>query len=210
MAARKGDPVGGGEKHGTIEIAYVKLSGNDTTLQKAVDAFTTLIKQQSGNARVLVAKPVNALNGATSNGHSTEADATEEEAIEVEAQESEQPEEAASTPKTTRKFAPPVALSIDTNTKVSLDDFVKQYKLESNEDKYLAVAAWMKAQHPGTAVKAGHIVTIFKHLDWTLPKDVAFPFRRLVSKNFQWLERVGSGDYQIHQVGESKLAKLKI
>jgi hypothetical protein len=210
MAARKGDLGGGGEKHGTIEIAYVKLSGNDTTLQKAVDAFTTLIKQQSGNGRVLVAKPVNALNGAPSNGHSTEANAAEEDAIEMAAQEPDEPEEAASTPKAARKFAPPAALPIETNTATSLDDFVKQYKLDSNEDKYLAVAAWMKSQHPGTPVKAGHIVTIFNHLDWPLPKDVTFPFRRLSSKAYQWIERVGSGDYQIHQVGESKLAKLKI
>lgn len=209
MATRKIDPVGGGEKHGTIEIAYVKLSGNDTTLQKAVDAFTTLINKQSGNGRVVLApKPVSALNGATTNGTS-ESHATEEEPIEAEATEPDEPAMAA-TPKAPRKSAPPVALPIDTNTAKSLDDFVKPYKLDSNEEKYLAVAAWMKAQHSGTALKAGHIVTIFKHLDWALPKDVTMPLRRLVSKDYQWLERVGTGDYQIHQVGESKLAKLKI
>lgn len=212
MATRKVEPVGGGEKHGTIEIAYVKLSGNDTTLQKVIDAFTTLVKQPPGNGRVVTApKPVNALNGAT-NGASTDATVLEEEPIEAEAQEPEQQPEptASTTPKPVRKFALPVALPIETQTAVPIDSFVKQYKLESNEQKYLAVAAWMKSQHSGTPMKAGHIVTIFKHLDWPLPKDVTMPLRRLVSKTHQWLERVGTGDYQIHQVGVSELAKLKI
>jgi hypothetical protein len=58
-------------------------------------------------------------------------------------------------------------------------------------------------------LKAGLIVTLCKHLDWTLPADVTMPLRKMVNKKLQWLERVGTGDYQIHQIGESKLAKLK-
>jgi hypothetical protein len=40
--------------------------------------------------------------------------------------------------------------------------------------------------------------------------SVTMPPRRLSSKKFQWLKRTTRGEYQIHQIGESKLAKLKV
>jgi hypothetical protein len=58
-------------------------------------------------------------------------------------------------------------------------------------------------------LKAGLIVTLYKHLDWTAPADVTATLRRLVSNDYQWIERLGRGEYRIHQIGESKLAKLK-
>lgn len=216
MSTRKSDPGVGGEKQGTIEIAYVKLAGNDATLQEAVKAFNALINRQATNGAVLPgAKRVNSLPAvtkATSNGHGDALPFNEEDdTIEVDSLNG--PEEghhppAPVSPKPQRKYSMPTAISIDTEAGMSVDDFVKQYKLESNEEKYLALAGWLRA-HRQVPLKAGLIVTLFKHLDWTLPADVTMPLRRMVNKKLQWLERVGTGDYQIHQIGESKLAKLK-
>lgn len=212
MAPRKTDPVGGGgEKHGTIEIAYIKLGGNDATLQKVVDAFTTLISRSPGNGHVLqTPKRVNTLpvgTKAAQTGNGTETQA-ENESIDIEPTEVEDVEEAAPvTPRTPRKYNVPTAIPIDTETGESVRDFVKKYKVDSHEDKYLALAGWLKAQRPTQPLKAGLIVTLYKHLDWNQPADVTMPLRRLSSKDYQWLERKDRGQYVIHQVGSSELAK---
>jgi hypothetical protein len=213
MATRKVDS-GGGDKQGSIEIAYVKLAGNDTTLQKVVDAFTTLISRPVSSGTALpTTKRVNALPAsnlkATPNGNGQEAALVEDESIDVQpdAVEANEPVTPAA-PKPQRKYALPTGIPIDTESGMSVDNYVKQYKLESNEEKYLALAGWLKTYRQ-VPLKAGLIVTLCKHLDWTLPADVTMPLRKMVNKKLQWLERVGTGDYQIHQIGESKLAKLK-
>src|SRR5262245_5777577 len=66
MGSRKTDP-GAGEKHGTIELAYVRLSGNDATLQEAVRTFNTLISRGANGNVLSSPKRVNVLtsgNGA--------------------------------------------------------------------------------------------------------------------------------------------------
>jgi hypothetical protein len=108
-----------------------------------------------------------------------------------------------------RKYSVPTAIAIDTETGTSVAEFVAQYKLETDQDKYLALATWLK-QHRAQPLKAGLIITLYDHLGWTRQADVTMPMRRLASKKFQWLERIGKGEYQIHQIGESRLAKLRI
>jgi len=217
MASRKNDPVGGGvgEKQGSIEIAYVKLTGNDVTLQDAVRAFSGLINRAAVNGNVLSgAKRVNTLPAAptqATNGNGHEPVASEDEAIDVDADETEATEQAAAPagPRAARKYNVPTAISIDTETGTSVGSFVAQYKVDTHEDKYLALAGWLKAHRSQQPLKAGLIVTLYKHFDWTPPADVTMPLRRLSSKDYQWLERTSRGEYQIHQIGESKLAKLK-
>jgi hypothetical protein len=216
MATRKSDPVGG-DKQGTIEIAYVKLAGNDATLQKVVDAFTTLVSRPANGNVLPAAKRVNTLPAApkaTSNGHGDDAlPFTDEENVDVDTSDVQDDVEetaAPAGPKQPRKYNVPTAIQIETASGTSVDEYVKQYKLDSHEEKYLGLAGWLKTHRQQTPMKAGHIVTLYKHLDWTPPADVTMPFRRLSSKKFQWLERLSRGEYQIHQIGESKLAKLKV
>jgi hypothetical protein len=60
MAPRK-DLISG-DRQGSIEIAYVKLNGNDATLQEAVRAFSTLLNRPASSMNTLpTPKRVNVL-----------------------------------------------------------------------------------------------------------------------------------------------------
>src|SRR6266545_4684754 len=125
MATRKNDPVGGGEKQGTIEIAYVKLAGNDATLQAAVNAFSTLINRSAHNGNAIApAKRVNSLPGESSNGKTAAVAREDVAATAVETDNTTENESAtddaveARGPRQPRKYSLPTAIPIETEAAV--------------------------------------------------------------------------------------------
>src|SRR5262245_16729689 len=126
MAARKSDPIGGGEKQGTIEIAYVKLAGNDATLQKVVDAFTALINRPMTNGNALSsAKRVNALPAVTNANHNANGELplveTNDDAPDsVDEDDSTTQSSSTGAARTPPKYNVPTAIPIDTESGVSV------------------------------------------------------------------------------------------
>jgi hypothetical protein len=209
MAPRKFDQAV--EKQGKIKFMFFELEGNDATLQDAIRSINgivnrTVIGNGSAQRRVLAS----AAPAPLSNGQGEPV--AEDEAIEVDLLEEEEDDatqrRAARTPR--KGVTPPTAIPFDMETAVSLKDYVAQYKLETDQDRYLALAGWLKAHRAGAPLKAGLILTLYGHMDWKTQVDVTMPLRRLSTKKMQWLERTGAGEYQIATLGESKLSKLKV
>jgi len=96
---------------------------------------------------------------------------TVDEAIDVEATEdTEEPQETSARgfSSWSSKYNVPTAISIDTETGMSVTDFVAQYKLDTHEEKYLGLAR--VAQDASTAAaQAGLIVTLTSTLSGLRP-----------------------------------------
>ena len=145
MAVRKGDTVVS-EKQGKIELVFVRLEGNDATLQEVVRTFNGLVNRSAtgaplngsatpSKAALPSRAPVEARSEAVPSNAPADAEVAEPEA------EDETVEAAA--PKTPRKYPLPTAIPVETEAPLSLVDYLAGYKLESEQDKYLAFAGWL-------------------------------------------------------------------
>jgi hypothetical protein len=69
---------------------------------------------------------------------------------------------------------------IDVNSDPSLKNFVSEFELSSNVDKYLVIALWFRDARGVPTINADHVYTCFKLLGWsTNSNDFAKPLRNL-------------------------------
>jgi hypothetical protein len=207
MGTRKTDPVGGGEKHGTIEIAYVKLAGNDATLQEAVKAFSTLINRQPTNGAALpVAKRVNALpvrtNGTNSATGQEQSDDQLDllDAEQVDTPDDAEPEDAS--PRQAKKATPmkypePKLLDIDFNAPdVPLKEFLKGKPQKSHTERFLVISAWFREHGGVEEVTSDHAYSAYRAMDWKSRKNMLQPFYVLQGKG--WVTKTDKGWRMTH------------
>jgi hypothetical protein len=205
MATRKTDPVGGGEKQGKIEIAYVKLEGNDATLQEAVKAFSALINRQATNGAVLsAAKRVNALPART-NG-ATGQEPVDDQLDLLDTEQVGTPEEVTepteTSPRQAKKTGPmkypePKLLDIDFNAPaVSLKEFLKGKAQKSHNEKFLVIGAWFREHGGAEDVTSDHVYSAYRAMNWKSRKNMLQPFYFLQGKG--WVTKTDSGWRMTH------------
>jgi hypothetical protein len=75
---------------------------------------------------------------------------------------------------------PTVLNDIDLDSPPSLRDFVAQYDLSTNVDRYLIVALWFRDARNTPTITVDHVYTCFKILGWsTAVNDFTKPLRNL-------------------------------
>lgn len=196
-----------GKSGGTSKVRFIMVEAEiaDGDVGQITQAIQNALKTSGPAASIQrIAGP----NTARTLAREAEIDVEEEiedaDAVEVEAP-TKSPRQRAQRP---AKSAPEV-LEIDMLTDLSLADYVKGMNLESNQKRFLAIAAWFK-EHRGTSlVTAAHIYTGFRTLKWSVNiPDFAQPLRNL--KHSKYMTTPGEkGLYAINHLGIAEVEKLR-
>lgn len=113
-----------------------------------------------------------------------------------------------SRPTAPRKFRTPKVLDIDLKSGVSFVSFAEKKNPQSDQLKFLIVAAWFKEHRKDIeAITVDHVYTCYRAANWsTAIGDFSSPLRNL--KHAQFLEKAGRGAYVINHLGLDKVDKM--
>lgn len=98
-------------------------------------------------------------------------------------------------------------IEIDCKTEVSLKAFCDAVKLETDSQKHLAIATWLKRHRATPEISAGLLLTCLRWMKWRVPNDITMPLRKLKQRN---LFKAGSapGLFAITHIGENEFDML--
>ncbi|MDP2276182.1 MAG: hypothetical protein Q8N23_34995 [Archangium sp.] len=83
--------------------------------------------------------------------------------------------------------------------------FAEAKRPESNNEKYMVCASWLRKELGIKALTNDHLYSCFTALEWKVPKDVGQPLRNM--KNKQFVQNP-AGDWELHSNGEQCVARL--
>lgn len=190
---------------GTTKVRFMLLEAegaeSDLTqifsaIQSAVKPSTTVIQQRLTPAP---ADQILVVDGSTSGSML-------EEFVADDLMVSEKPQR--SKPKVSRKPTTPDVLDLDFDSEVSLKSFADGHNaIDSDVERYLAIAAWFKEHRDTSAVTTAHIYTGYRTLEWPAGiEDFGAILRYLKS---QKLMTSGTrGEYAINHLGLARVKKL--
>ncbi len=129
-----------------------------------------------------------------------EEQATDAEAVTAEASSSAKP-------RGPRKFPVPEVIDIDLiSGEMPFEKYCEGKNLNTDWNKYLACAAWLKEHRNIAAITDDHIYTMFKFMKWSLTADVAAPLRGM--KKQGWFTTPERGKYAINHLGENEVNRM--
>jgi len=102
---------------------------------------------------------------------------------------------------------PKVVEDLEFTSSKPLKEFVEEVGADSDADRYLAIAQWLKVHRKVEAVDADHIYSCFLHINKNLPDDVLSVFRALKQRGS--VVGAGRGKYKITHIGEGQLNDMK-
>jgi hypothetical protein len=202
-----------------VEFLYLKVKGGSHALQEAVRTFAnTLTRSQP-------ARPV--LPAATSLAHRVP---TANDPVPVEEQ---QPSlfgrDAASdvdvgatgeeietaTPARARVPRPRPIPEIIPDLDIMLGDVpLKEYAEkkgpQTDFDKTLVVASWLREYKNVNSISVSHVFTCFSGMGWRIPPDLSGPLRDLAKRKRQFLKGDGAGNYSLTIPGLNAVAQMGV
>ena len=108
-----------------------------------------------------------------------------------------------------RKVKTPTVLELDLKSEPTWQDFAKEHDPQTDFDRFLTVALWLKEARSIAAVTADHVYTCYRAIGWsTSIADFAKPLRNLRDRQFM---NTGPtpGEYAINHLGVDRVLKLK-
>jgi hypothetical protein len=87
----------------------------------------------------------------------------------------------------------------------NLRAFAEAKQPDSNNEKYMVCASWLRKELGLKALTNDHLYSCFTALGWKVPKDVGQPLRNM--KNKQFVQNA-AGDWELHSNGEQSVARL--
>jgi hypothetical protein len=193
-----------------FRVIEFELEGANAAVENSIKNLTTVIMQKNGAGAP--AKPALRGNGASPVLPPAPAgtDVVEEpENLEEQVVGAEE-ETVESTPaklRVPRKLPVPEVINIDlTSGDMPFEKYSQGKKLDTDWNKYLACAMWLKEHRDLTTVTDDHIYTMFKFMKWTVPGDVAAPLRSM--KKQGWFTTPERGKYAINHLGENEVNRM--
>jgi hypothetical protein len=186
-----------------FRVIEFEVQGGNESIQEGLRSIATAIARSRPVVPPVVVEPVKALP-------STDANLDEQDASAELVQGSPVADGNAGRVRPARRaIRSPSILELDLlSGEVSLKDFCEQKSPDSDWNRYLVIAYWLKKYRDITAVTMDHIHTCYRHMGWHTPKNAAQPLRELKSKR-DWLSKGASkGEYQINHVGENEVMKM--
>lgn len=189
-----------------FRVIEFELEGANAAVENSVKNLTTVIMQKNGPSAP--AKPaLTRGNGAgpALPGVSPAAEDEQPENLEepVTGAEEDVAESNPARPRVPRKPPVPEVINIDLT---SGDMPFEGKKLDTDWNKYLACAMWLKEHRDTATVTDDHIYTMFKFMKWTIPGDVAGPLRSM--KKQGWFTTPERGKYAINHLGENEVNRM--
>ena len=194
-----------------FRVIEFELEGANAAVESSVKNLTTVIMQKSGASAP--AKPALRGNGAAPvlPAPPTGTDVAEElenlEDRSVTGAEEDAAEPTPARPRGPRKLPVPEVIDIDlTSGEMPFEKYCQGKKLDTDWNKYLACAIWLKEYRSLPTVTDDHIYTMFKFMKWPVPGDVAAPLRSM--KKQGWFTTPERGKYAINHLGENEVNRM--
>jgi hypothetical protein len=204
--------VNGPDDHAKVKFRVIEfeLEGANAAVENSVRNLTTVIMQKNG--AVAPAKP--ALRGSGAGPVLPAAPAVTEVAEEPEnfeqpvvGTEAEAVESSPAKPRGPRKLPVPDVIAIDlTSGDMPFEKYCQGKKLDTDWNKCLACAMWLKEYRALPTITDDHIYTIFKFMKWPVPGDVSGPLRGM--KKQGWFTTPERGKYAINHLGENEVNRM--
>lgn len=190
-------------------VLFFHVNNNPAAFQEAIRLATTALHRATGSAAMVVAPAappkqlkspsVQADSATLSQPTATpEPEAFTEETAAVD--EVRQPRRA-------KKESPKMLTEYDF---ASFADWKKKYKIETNQDRALVAAAYMRDEHKVSEFGIDHMYTCFHFGDWSNPNS----YRDLLNdtrRKAKWLDSASKrGLFKLVPFGENRLRELKV
>ena len=193
-----------------FRVIEFELEGANATVESSVKNLTTVIMQKNGASAP--PKPVLRGNGAAPvlPAAPTATEIEEPENLEeqlVSGAEEDVAESSPTRPRVPRK--PPTFEVIDidlTSGEMPFTKYCEGKNLDTDWNKYLVCAEWLKEYRGLAAVTADHFYTMLRFMKWTVPGDAAAPLRAM--KKQGWFTTPERGKYAINHLGENEVNRM--
>ena len=187
-----------------IRFIEVTVKGSAATLQHAIRSVADAVGQ-----RPSIAPPTQTQalpSGSTNGQQALDFDHVEEGEIE----ETSAPATPVKTqPKRNRSYATPQILhDLELKSgKVPFEDFCRKKNPNTDNKRYLVIAAWFKEHRNVNAVTTAHIYTCWRAMGWTnYPADFGKPFRSCKAQG--WFKSTSDGSFEINHLGLDVVNKM--
>jgi hypothetical protein len=198
---------------GKVKFRFVEfeLEGLNSTIEESIKNIVHSMSRSSTiPTRVLSAKPAvsAALPQADGNGNEN-LDPEQEGALEAESAEDGVQASAPGRPKNLRRYTVPNFLSdLDLDSgDVPFKAFVEQQTPNSDNRRYIVIAAWLKKHRATDTISTDHIYTCNQKMGWKTQKDVGQPFRCM--KKQSYFDPAGRNQWKITHIGLDLLNTAK-
>jgi len=200
--ARSDDKTGHDKGKVKVRVIEFELDGSNQTLRESIKDIVGAIGRTQF-VRVGTTAPPAALPGGAGSGNGT---TIPEGAEFLGAEEAAEPEDDGTDAPRKPRPAPrtPQVLDLDLRAgTVPLTEFLTKLNVESDTDRYAAIAYWMQAVLKVEGVSADHIHTGYRSMKWTTPRDASSPLRTLKGRDYGYMKSgPKTGTYLLNHVGE--------
>lgn len=192
---------------GRIRFVLFESDGVEGDLNDVANAFLAALRSPAPPARALPARKeardLTLAEGAIDVSPDAPSDSDEE----MQQESHPSPARTAATPR--KKYIKKVKVLPDVDLKAGatpFEQFMKEKKPQSMNDKYLAIATWFKRFGGLDTITADHVYTGYRAMGWTSDAaDMSQPFRDL--------KKLGRGDvkkgaFSINHIGEGVVDKM--
>jgi hypothetical protein len=195
-----------------VRVIEFELDGSNQTLRDSIRDIVGAIggrpqisKQQNPAALGNNAgKPTNDGERAVPN-QDNEGDDSDETIIEV-----VEPEDGVRQQKRRSPPRTPQILDLDfKSAAIPLTDFCAKLNPDSDNEKYIVIAYWLKHFQLASEVTADHIHTGFRHMKWNTPAEAGQPLRNLKTRSYGYL-KAGSkpGAFVVTHIGDNHVLEM--
>ena len=181
-----------------ITVMMFQLEGTDETLREGIRTI--------GQALGTVLKPLQVIPAKLNNVGEGDAAIAPETPDLFESEENPPDNGVEQRDTRTAKPRSPTILDLDIKSaKTPLKDFCEGKKVgDSDSDRYLAIAFWLKENLSIAEVTMDHIHTCYRFLNWQTPTDASSPLRN--GKQQGWFTKgKAKGAYILNHVGDNKV-----
>jgi hypothetical protein len=190
---------------GRVKFRFLEfeLDGSDHTLQESLKSIAAAISRGPSGQK-LIASPGRIESEETESIEASDLqEATEKDSAKAdESQSRPASSRSAGTPRT------PKVLDLDLKKgPVTLEEFCKKKNPTGDNQKYLAIAHWLKENLNIIEVSMDHVHTCYRTMGWHTPKDASGPLRAM--KRSGWFQKGKEvGTYSINHVGDNEVSKM--
>jgi len=197
------------DDHGRVKVRIVdfELEGSNASIQESLRSLTSALRAR-GEAIALPATraPAAAFEAPSLTGEILEPTET---LVEQTGSETIRPRQNAGTKSRPRIYRSPDILELDLDSRdVSFRRFCEIKNPESDWEKYLVIASWLKKYHNVNSVTPAHVYTCYQFMGWQVPRDIPQPLRDMKSKKGWFSKGDERGAYTINHVGENKVKEM--
>lgn len=194
---------------GKVKFRFVEfeLEGSNSTIEDSIKSIVSSMNRAPiGPVRTVPPnKQTLQISSPTGNENGQVEDLPMDESQTEDADEPREESRGEGTPGKPRKYTVPKFLKdldLDSGT-VSFKKFADEQKPESDNRKYIVIAAWLKKHRNLDVITPDHIYTCNQKMAWKTQRDVGQPFRQMKKKSY--FDAAGRNLWSITHVGLDQL-----